>query len=387
MDSVAMAKAGIDVKGAGKDKALDFLASHHVAFDPHSPEAKRVLRKIDMKIMPIAFTLYLLQLLDKNSLSFAAIMGIKDEAHISAFQYSWLGSIVYFGYLGGDIPATFLMQRFPLAKYLGAMSMIWGIIVALHAACHDFAGLAVVRLLLGMIEVCTVPAVLHITAAWYTRTEQVTRVAIWYTTSGWAQVVGGFLSWCIYHGDSFRWQAIFVLYGGLTFCFGIIIYFFLSVSPTEASWLTEEEKAIALERVRKNRTGTEVWAFSMPQLKEALCDVRLYLVFFLLLSTGLPNGGITAFGPTVIASFGFSVSNTTLLSMAPGAGQVLGTFFALWVAKVANRTVAGIVPLLLGCVGVIMMLAIPAEHNAARYGGYVLVLQCEFCKWYTGEFR
>ena len=367
----------MDVKNASKDKALGFLASHHVDFDPNSAEAKRVLRKIDMRVMPIAFTLYLLQLLDKNSLSFAAIMGIRKETHLTPFQYSWLGSIVYFGYLGGDIPATFLMQRFPLAKYLACMSMLWGIIVALHAACHNFAGLAVVRLLLGMIEVCTVPAVLHITATWYTKSEQITRIAIWYTTSGWAQVVGGFLSWCIYHSDTFRWQAIFVLYGGATFVFGIVMYFFLSASPMDAPWLNEAERAIALERVRNNKTGTEIWSFNREQLLEALRDIRIYIVFLLLVSTGLPNGGLTAFGPTVIAGFGFTVKQTTLLSMAPGAGQVVGTLVALWVAKVTNRTVAGIYTLLLGCVGAVMMLAIPAHHNTARYGGYILVLQCK----------
>lgn len=121
-DGDAMAKAGVDIKAASKDKALEFLAHHHVEFDPDSAEAKRVLRKIDMRIMPFAFTIYLLQLLDKNSLSFAAIMGIRTETGLTPFQYSWLGSIVYFGYLGGDIPATFLMQKFPLVVSCSAIS-------------------------------------------------------------------------------------------------------------------------------------------------------------------------------------------------------------------------------------------------------------------------
>ena len=95
-----------------KDKALELLANHHITFDPSSPEAKRLLRKIDMRIMPMIFTLYLLQLMvgflrrdlvepvadfilqDKNSLSFAAIMGIKIDAGLTSAQYSWLGSIV-----------------------------------------------------------------------------------------------------------------------------------------------------------------------------------------------------------------------------------------------------------------------------------------------------
>lgn len=188
------------------------------------------------------------------------------------------------------------MQRVPLARYVAIMCMLWGVIVAMHAVCHNFATLAAVRFLLGFIEVCTAPAVIYITASWYTKSEQVTRVAIWYTTSGFAAVFGGFFSWCIYHANNFRWQSLFVLYGGLTFFTGLALLLFLAASPTDAKWLTEEEKVIALERVRDNKTGTEVWKFKPGQLKEAFCDVRFYMVFLLLLCTGLPNGGVTAFG-------------------------------------------------------------------------------------------
>jgi MFS transporter, ACS family, allantoate permease len=62
--------------------------------------------------------------------------------------------------------------------------------------------------------------------------------------------------------------------------------------------------------------------------------------------------------------------------MAPGAAAVVGTVVALFVAKATNRTISGIYTIILGCVGVIMMFTIPASHNAARYGGYVLTLQC-----------
>ena len=56
---------------------------------------------------------------------------------------------------------------------------------------------------------------------------------------------------------------------------------------------------------------------------------------------------------------------------------MVGTVVALFVAKATNRTITGIYTVLLGCVGVIMMLTIPSEHNTARYGGYILTLQCE----------
>ena len=179
--------------------------------------------------------------------------------------------------------------------------MIWGVVVAMHAVCHNFGSLAAVRFLLGFIEVCVAPASIYITASWYTKEEQVTRVCLWYTSSGFAAVFGGFFSWCLNQSSSFKWQGLFVLYGGLTFFVGIVCFFWLAASPTEASWLTEEEKVIALERVRNNKTGTEVEKFDLSQLKEAFLDIRFYMIFLLLVSTGLPNGGLTAFGMFSIA--------------------------------------------------------------------------------------
>jgi ACS family allantoate permease-like MFS transporter len=88
----------------------------------------------------------------------------------------------------------------------------------------------------------------------YTKNEQITRVAIWYTTSGWANVFGGFFAFTINHAKIFKWQGLLVFYGSLTFCMGIFLFFFLAASPTEASWLTDEEKTIALKRVRENKT-------------------------------------------------------------------------------------------------------------------------------------
>lgn len=255
------------------------------------------------------------------------------------------------------------------------MAVLWGIVVACHAACHDFASLAAVRFLLGFIEVCTAPVIIYITSTWYTKDEQVTRAAIWYTSSGWANVFGGFISWLFLFSKSFRWQGLYLFYGGATILTGVLCWFYLAATPTEARWLTEEEKTIALERVRANKTGTEVWAFSWPQLKETFLDIRFYMIFLMLVGTGLPNGGITAFGPAIIKQFGFTTAQSTLLNMGSGAATVAGTVIALFVAKKTNRTFAAVYTLVLACVGTLMMMLIPERHFGARYGGYILCLQ------------
>ena len=213
--------------------------------------------------------------------------------------------IASFGYLAGEIPAIYLMQHLPLAKVFSIICILWGLVVALHAVCHEFASLAVLRFLLGFFEVYTVPAVINIFGSWYTKTEQVPRLSVWYTCYGFSNIFGGFLAWAIYQADSFRWRGLFVLYGSITMSVGIYLFWYLAASPTDAIWLTEEEKIIGLERVRNNKTGTEVWRFNRSQLKEAFLDPRFYIIFLFVVSIGMPTGGVAVFG-TVLSNWHFA---------------------------------------------------------------------------------
>jgi hypothetical protein len=54
-------------------------------------ELKRVLRKIDLRIIPILFVTYMLQYLDKNSINFSSVYGLQKGTHLQGQQYAWLG--------------------------------------------------------------------------------------------------------------------------------------------------------------------------------------------------------------------------------------------------------------------------------------------------------
>ena len=57
----------------------------------------RLLRKIDMNIMPLLCIVYGLNYLDKTTLSYASVMGIRDDINLQGDDYQWLGSMFYFG--------------------------------------------------------------------------------------------------------------------------------------------------------------------------------------------------------------------------------------------------------------------------------------------------
>lgn len=58
---------------------------------------------------------------------------------------------------------------------------VWGVALCCHAACTNFAGLFVVRLILGMCEGSITAGFLIVSAMFYTRNEQTLRVGYWCT--------------------------------------------------------------------------------------------------------------------------------------------------------------------------------------------------------------
>ncbi|KAJ3553692.1 hypothetical protein NPX13_g10826 [Xylaria arbuscula] len=92
-------------------------------------EVKKVVLKIDYHVVPLLFVIYFLQYLDKNAINFANAYGLQQGTHLQGQDFSWLGSIFYFGYLAGQIPSGYLLQRLPVGRVVSATVIIWGAIV------------------------------------------------------------------------------------------------------------------------------------------------------------------------------------------------------------------------------------------------------------------
>ncbi|UNI24974.1 hypothetical protein JDV02_010687 [Purpureocillium takamizusanense] len=88
------------------------------AIDPQ--EEKKLVRKIDMVILPIMAFVYLFQYVDKNSINNAAVFGLRKDCALNGVQFSWVVSLFYFGQLVSEYPAAYLLSRFRVATFIGA---------------------------------------------------------------------------------------------------------------------------------------------------------------------------------------------------------------------------------------------------------------------------
>lgn len=143
---------------------------------------------------------YGLNYLDKTTLSYASIMGLQTSLHLHSTNYQWLSSMFYIGYLFWEYPTNLLLQRFPLAKWSSFNIIMWGLTLCCMAATTNFAGAVAVRFFLGVFEAAVTPGFALFTSQWYTQAEQATRIGIWFSFNGFAQILGGLVAYGIATG-------------------------------------------------------------------------------------------------------------------------------------------------------------------------------------------
>ncbi|KAJ5578604.1 uncharacterized protein N7459_007568 [Penicillium hispanicum] len=362
----------------GVDVAVTVLNGTVENLQVEEAEERRVLRKIDTYLLPVLAFTYMLQsarkFLDKSCVSYAALWGMKTDAHLVNDQYSWLTTIFYLGYLGGEFPVNALFQKVDIARTCGIFIILWGIVLLCMTAGHDFAGLATARLFLGIMEAGVSPCFVLLTDV----LSKPLRTCIWFSMNGVANIIGGLIAYGIGHIESTlpAWKFPFIIFGAATIIWGFAFVLITPSNPTKAKWLSQREKEIATLRVVQNETGIDNKSFKMDQVKEALLDPRFWLINLLCLADTIPNGSVSAFAPLIVNGFGFSKFSSTLLGIPSGASQVL----ALWISGYLASRFRGvrhfimIGGLLVALLGAVLIFALPDSNRVGRLLGYYLLV-------------
>ncbi|KAI2624218.1 MFS general substrate transporter [Hypoxylon sp. NC1633] len=331
------------------DAAYEFAKQHEVR--PLTPEDnKRILRKIDRHLLPLMIITYTLNFMDKNALSYSANFGLTTDNHLVGNQYSWApGSIFYLAYMVSQPVVARLIVRFPVGRFVAIATILWGAVLMTVAASRSFASLMTIRAILGCMESCINPAFIVISSQWWTRSEQPLRISYWYLGNSIGQVCGGLLGYGIAHitNDNVpNWGWFFLIFGAITICYGCFLVYYMPDSPLNARWLSEHDRALAIERVRANRTGVDnnVWKWS--QFKECMMDIQCWILVATFFLDDIPAGGVASFGSIVVKGFGFSTIYSTLLLVPLG------------------------IPALIGCV---LLYTLPRDNQRGLLGSYYVV--------------
>ncbi|CAI7654678.1 hypothetical protein N7533_011042 [Penicillium manginii] len=262
----------------------------------------RILRKLDMRLVPLMLITYGLQFLDKALLGYAAVFTFRqdtnchsnDEQHLHGQEYSWVGSIFYFGYMLFEYPLAGLLHSFTTPLYLGFFIFAWGVCVVMTNFCVSFTGLMINRFVLGALESVVAPCFVVITADWYTPKEQPIRQVLWFLGTPVFGIFGGLLGYALgnTHTEVTSWRLLYIVFGSVTALWGIFFAYAFPASPREASFLPDEDRVMSI--LRSDSIGQSVepkWKWS--QVKEAFLDLKTYIFFTIGIFNTIPAGSLS----------------------------------------------------------------------------------------------
>ncbi|ETN41528.1 uncharacterized protein HMPREF1541_03464 [Cyphellophora europaea CBS 101466] len=369
----------LNVSDKEKDRAKELIqrVGHRVELTPENN--KRVCRKIDLRVLPVILFVYFLQALDKATLAYASVFGLIEDTNLVGNEFSWLGSIVYVAQLVAQPLVAWCLVKLPLGKFLATTVLLWGAILSIMPAAHNFGGLMATRFLLGLFEAGVAPTFIAVTQMWWRRREQPVRLGAWYAMNGITNMFGSLITYGLGHIDTPHlksYQIIFLFFGLITVAYSVVVFFFMPDSPTKTKILNEEEKIIAIERLRQNQQGIESYSWNMAHVREAALDFKTWGWAAMMFSISVPSGGISTFGPLIIQSFGYNRFETILFNIPFGAVQIVATLGGAWVATKIRRKAPVLMflslPPIIGC---LMLLFLPrgAGHKGPLLVAYYLI--------------
>ncbi|KAK9312167.1 major facilitator superfamily domain-containing protein [Lipomyces starkeyi] len=288
----------------------------------HRKSRQKLLRKLDLHILPIIVMMYLLNYLDRSNLSQARLGGLETDLGLHGNQFNIATSILFIGYLLMQIPSNVLLVRTRPSLYLGICMALWGVVSGLQAATSRFSGILACRFFLGFVEAPFFPGIMMLLSSWYTRAELAHRFAFFYGGSQLGNMFGGLVAAGVLGNMNHAcgiagWRWLFIIEGSVTVIISLLATIILPDFPNSTKWLNEEEQAYAVWCLSAD-IGEVDDNYSMD-VKEAailaLKDYKVYL-FGLMLHSNTLTQTFSYFFPTIVKTLGYS-STTTLLLTVP----------------------------------------------------------------------
>ncbi|KAI0173435.1 MFS general substrate transporter [Hypoxylon sp. FL1284] len=337
---------------------------------------RRVLRKIDVRLVPVLGALYTIAMVDRSNISVARISGLDEDLGLAVGDRASVALLVFFvGYMLFELPSNMVIHRVGAANWISLIVFAWGLVSLGIGFLDSWVSLAVLRAFvspflpeslvpwdrsslltqlaqLGAFEAGFYPGCVYLISSWYKRYEVQQRLAVFFMTGSALSAFANILALGLIQiartgaGGYKGWRWIYIVEGALT-CAAAVAARFVIVdfpdSDRNASFLSAEERAFVRARLAADRGGdggneaetreTVTWAV----FAATMADWKVWS-FGLMYSAGAV--GVYAFLfflPLILRDgMGYSQELAFVLSAPPALFSVVEGLAVSWLADRAR---------------------------------------------------
>jgi MFS transporter, ACS family, tartrate transporter len=341
--------------------------------DPYGVVGRRTVNKIFKRILPFMMALYLVNVLDRVNLGYAAL-DMNKELAISATAFGTLVAAFFVGYFIFEVPSNIILEKVGSRQWIARIMVTWGIVTCLVFFAQSFTHIYTLRVLLGIMEAGFFPGIIFYFTLWFPAKERAWAISLFFVGAQAGIFIGSPMATWIMDNVTWLgasgWRWVFMVEGIPAIILGIIAWFYLTNRPQEAKWLTQEEKDWIVGKLadenRLNRShNAGIWA--------AFKSVRVWHLAAIYFFFQVSAQAIGFWIPTITKGFASTFSNTTigLILMAPPAFAIIAmTIWGKHSDKTGERKWHIIIPILASVIG--LGIALVSDNVALKILGVIL---------------
>jgi MFS transporter, ACS family, tartrate transporter len=294
---------------------------------------KAVLRKIAWRFLPLLIVAYVVNYLDRTSLSIAALT-MNADLGISATQFGYAAGLFFVGYCLFEVPANLALYRFGARVWLARIMITWGLASALTAFVVGPVSFCAIRFLLGVAEAGFFPGVAYFLSCWFPPQYRA-RILAWFllaipASSLIGSPVAGLLLGLHGMGGLAGWKWMFILVSVPAVVLGVIALRVIVDRPDDAAWLSEAERS-TLKRMLAEESRAE----HHTRLVDAMRDVRVLVLAATQFGLIVGSYGIGVWLPQIVKRGSLSNLEVSFLTAAP---YLVATFGPIAWAAISDRS-------------------------------------------------
>jgi ACS family tartrate transporter-like MFS transporter len=285
--------------------------------------AQSTMRKLYLRLLPLAVLVYFFCYLDRINVSFAALTMNRDLG-LTAAAYGLSSSAFYLGYCVFEVPSNVVLSKVGARLWIARIMITWGLAsgaTAFVVGPHSFLAL---RFLLGVAEAGLFPGIVLLFTYWFPEHHRARILSGFVLALPISVALGAPISTAVLGMNGVLgiagWKWIYLLEAVPTILLGFFVLFAMTDKPAQAKWLTTEEKAWLIAQLEAERRTVE--ARGKFSLLQGLFNPKVLLLAANYLGIGTASLGLLLFAPQIIKSLGASTMGTgyaTMLAYICGA--------------------------------------------------------------------
>jgi ACS family tartrate transporter-like MFS transporter len=277
----------------------------HIRGESMTAVEQRTMAKVSGRLLPFLMVCYFVAYLDRVNVGFAGLT-MRHDLALSASAFGLASGIFFLTYFVFEVPSNLLLHRFGARKWIARIMLTWGLVSGANAFITGEYSFYLVRLLLGAAEAGFFPGIIFFLTLWFPAVYRA-RIVGWFMAAIPAStVIGAPVSSLLLYLDGLGglrgWQWLFIIEAVPAILLAVVVYFYLTDRPAEATWLAPEERRWLVDRLAAEERQRE--AAERISVGQSLKDWRVLTLALVYFGGVAAIYGIGFWLPQIVQSFG-----------------------------------------------------------------------------------